>query len=610
MSRLAYYQKYRSNSFAEVIGQDYVVRSIQNAVRTGQVGHAYLFCGPRGTGKTTMARLLARAVNCENPKEAPCGRCDNCKAAMEGNHPDIIEINAANETHVEDIRDLIDRARLAPMLGRHKIYIIDEVHQLSSSAASALLKTLEEPPSHVIFILATTDPQKLLPTIISRCQRFDFGRVDRELIKAHLLDIAGREGFALEDGAAEKIAELADGGMRDSLSILEQTVSYSDGKVTEADINKVYGLASAGQKMDLLKDIFADDLAGVLNKISDYEASGIDLRRFTSELITVLRDGAVYAMTGQKSLLKVLNEEQAAQLSAYGRKDLLKMTEALMKALESYRNAQSVASCFEIACMDMMAASQVTDSIGNAPKKASRIIREPIPEPRAEQPAVQPREPEKPAPAAPAEDMHAYKKAEPAEEEPEPIEHEETCREEEQPAEQEPQAEMDTEPQPQRRELPQMTPEVIVQLLVQCDKDCKAADAARLQSLTGGFVMDRYVQTLRQVQLVASGPDCVVFGAGIDAVANTVNAPEFNRGLYEYLKKAGIDKMPFAVTSAVYKAAVEDYRQLYQQKNLPEKLEIHRYEQAEVPEQKVNPEEKMKQVFGEDLVEVIEEGKE
>ena len=163
-------QKYRSQTFDELVGQQYVVRSIKNAVQEGKVGHAYLFCGPRGTGKTSMARLLARAVNCEDKEHAPCGKCENCLAAIEGTHPDIIEINAANETHVEDVRDLIERARLSPMMGKHKVYIVDEVHQLSSSAASALLKTLEEPPEHVIFILATTDPQKLLPTIISRYQ--------------------------------------------------------------------------------------------------------------------------------------------------------------------------------------------------------------------------------------------------------------------------------------------------------------------------------------------------------------------------------------------------------------------------------------------------------
>ncbi|MBR3644237.1 MAG: DNA polymerase III subunit gamma/tau, partial [Parasporobacterium sp.] len=189
MGRTALYQKYRSTTFEEVVGQEYVVKSIRNAVRNDKVGHAYLFCGPRGTGKTTMARLLAKSVNCENRAEAPCGHCENCIASANGSHPDIIEIHAANETHVENIRELIDRARLAPMQGKYKIYIIDEVHQLSSAASSALLKTLEEPPENVIFVLATTDPQKLLPTIISRCQRFDFTSVNAYQIRDHLMKI-------------------------------------------------------------------------------------------------------------------------------------------------------------------------------------------------------------------------------------------------------------------------------------------------------------------------------------------------------------------------------------------------------------------------------------
>jgi DNA polymerase-3 subunit gamma/tau len=355
MSRLAYYQKYRSNSFAEVIGQDYVVRSIQNAVRTGQVGHAYLFCGPRGTGKTTMARLLARAVNCENPKEAPCGRCDNCKAAMEGNHPDIIEINAANETHVEDIRDLIDRARLAPMLGRHKIYIIDEVHQLSSSAASALLKTLEEPPSHVIFILATTDPQKLLPTIISRCQRFDFGRVDRELINGASAGDCRQGRISLEDGAAEKIAELADGGMRDALSILDQCAAYTADNVTLASITEVYGLTSTAEKVSFLEEIAAGNVKEVLSRIDGYYLKGIDLIRFTADLTAALKETLIYRYSKDKNLLNLLNAEQAAQLyeGSSGRRILAEI-DVLMSAQNAYRTASSVKNYLEIACLKMM----------------------------------------------------------------------------------------------------------------------------------------------------------------------------------------------------------------------------------------------------------------
>ena len=233
MAKTALYQKYRSSTFDEVVGQEYIVRSIQNAIRQDKVGHAYLFCGPRGTGKTTMARLLAKSVNCEHPEIAPCGKCENCIAAMNGTHPDIIEINAANETHVEDIRDLIERSRLAPMQGLHKVYIIDEVHQLSSAASSALLKTLEEPPENVIFILATTDPQKLLPTIISRCQRYDFTKVRKDQIRDHLLSIAEKEKIKMDTKAAEMIAVLSDGGMRDALSIMDQCASYTNDDISE-----------------------------------------------------------------------------------------------------------------------------------------------------------------------------------------------------------------------------------------------------------------------------------------------------------------------------------------------------------------------------------------
>jgi len=297
MAKLALYQKYRSSTFEEVVGQEYVVRSIQNAIKEGKVGHAYLFCGPRGTGKTTMARLLAKAVNCTDPEHAPCGVCENCVAANNGTHPDIIEINAANETHVEDIRDLIERSRLAPMQGRHKIYIIDEVHQLSSAASSALLKTLEEPPENVIFILATTDPQKLLPTIISRCQRFDFTRVKKEQIKDHLLNIAEKENIEMEPEAAEMIAVLCDGGMRDALSIMDQCASFTSDHITAEAIDSIYGLATTDEKCDLLQDIMAGRIESLIQRIWKYEEQGIDLSRYTDGCVDILKDAVIYKET-------------------------------------------------------------------------------------------------------------------------------------------------------------------------------------------------------------------------------------------------------------------------------------------------------------------------
>ena len=355
MKNEALYQKYRSQTFDEVVGQEYIVQSIKNAVRENKIGHAYLFCGPRGTGKTTMARILARAVNCEHKENAPCGECENCKAALEGNHPDIIEINAANETHVEDVRDLIDRARLAPMMGKKKIYIVDEVHQLSSSAASALLKTLEEPPEHVIFVLATTDPQKLLKTIISRCQRFDFSKVATDKIKKHLLDIASNENLKLEESAALKIAQLADGGMRDALSMLEQASSYGNGDIKEKDIDAIYGLTSTTEKLELLQAILEGDLTSLLERISLYEARGIDITRLTSDLINALKDSVIYTNTKKEALLRSINVTQAEDLASKIKpRQALYMIEELMKARELYKGSQSASNIFEVTCMKLL----------------------------------------------------------------------------------------------------------------------------------------------------------------------------------------------------------------------------------------------------------------
>ena len=359
MGRLALYQKYRSQSFAEVVGQEYIVRSIQNAVHEHKISHAYLFCGPRGTGKTTMARLLARAVNCERPETAPCGACENCRASMGGTHPDIVEINAANETHVEDIRDLIDRSRLAPMLGRYKIYIIDEVHQLSSSAASALLKTLEEPPAHVLFILATTDPQKLLPTIISRCQRYDFTKIAADKIKKHLLTIAEAENFKLDAAAAGQIAILADGGMRDSLSILDQVYAYAGEQITLDDVNSVFGLASMKEKAELLEAVCTGQVETLLGKLKEAEEHGVDLKRLTHDLLQILKDCLVYLATQKESLLQVVDQTTCRHiLTLQDRGQLLDKMHRLMEAEEHYAVTRSVRDCLEVAFLEMMTPAQ------------------------------------------------------------------------------------------------------------------------------------------------------------------------------------------------------------------------------------------------------------
>ncbi len=567
MSRLALYQKYRSQTFDEVVGQEYVVRSIKNALKENKVGHAYLFCGPRGTGKTTMARLLARAVNCENPAEAPCGHCEDCKAAMEGTHPDIIEINAANETHVEDIRDLIERSRLAPMMGKHKVYIIDEVHQLSTSAASALLKTLEEPPEHVIFILATTDPQKLINTIISRCQRFDFSKVDTVLIRDHLLDIASKEKFHLDQNAAEKIAELSDGGMRDALSILEQAASYSADNITEESIDEIYGLASSEEKIGLLDDVFAKNLAGVLNRITNAEQHGIDLKRLTSDLISALKDGVIWNYTSDASLLHVLTEQQARHVTeGHSSRELLDMIRTLMDAQNQYRNAQNTAQVFEIACMELMTASETG-------------MEKPY------EPALK----EETRPVSIHASMHtdAVKETvtiQPEEEKPEQV------------------SRSDSGKKIELLDLDHLTA-----FLVSCTKADKKADDENLKRLTGGVQMNRYIGVLRQCELGASGTDRILFICRTQAVVNQISESDFNRGFYEYLKSNGIDKMPFAASSDLYDEVKSHFASLMRSGDLPEAMVIHRYEEPEKTEEKeLTPEEKTIRLFGAENVEIIE----
>ena len=240
MAYTALYRKYRPSNFASVVGQEVVVDILKNSILNNKVSHAYLFTGPRGTGKTSIAKILAHAVNCLNFNGDICGECEVCKN-LEINDSDIIEIDAASNNGVDEIRNLRDNVKLLPSFCKYKIYIIDEVHMLSTGAFNALLKTLEEPPSHVIFILATTDPHKVLPTILSRCQRFDFKKVSVNKIHERLKDICEQENITIEDTALDEISRLANGGLRDALSILDQVNAYSDDKITSDDVHEVNG---------------------------------------------------------------------------------------------------------------------------------------------------------------------------------------------------------------------------------------------------------------------------------------------------------------------------------------------------------------------------------
>src|SRR5574344_30536 len=311
MSYLALYRKYRSNTFDELVGQKPVIQTLENALKNNKIAHAYLFSGPRGTGKTSIARLFAKALNCEEGIGHQCNTCENCVQIGEGIHPDVIEIDAASNSGVDEVRNLIDQVKYAPIKGRYKVYIIDEVHMMSNNAFNALLKTLEEPPSYVVFILCTTEPYKVLTTILSRCQRYEFHKIDDSDLKTLLNRVVKEEKITVDEGVVDLLVEIANGGARDALSLLDQLIAYSGNHIAVQDIKNVFGLTSNEEKLNLLKQISLSHVNEILNIINEYANRNVDINRLTSELLYLLKDALIYGKTSNADLLEVSKENTA-----------------------------------------------------------------------------------------------------------------------------------------------------------------------------------------------------------------------------------------------------------------------------------------------------------
>ena len=309
MAYQALYRKYRPSNFDEVVGQTHIIQTLKNAIVQNRIAHAYLFCGPRGTGKTSIAKIFAKTLNCTNSQDAPCGVCENCKMAANGSHPDIIEIDAASNNGVDEVRNLIDKVKYAPMQGKYKIYIIDEVHMMTSGAFNALLKTIEEPPAHVIFIFATTEPNKVLPTIISRCQRFDFNKVSVNDIKYRLSVVCKNEGIEIDQDGLTLIAQLADGGMRDALSILDQCVAYCTSHIDVNDIRKIYGVITSEDIGQLFNSVYKKDVDSFIKNIQKYSDMGMDIKRLTADFIHMLKDSLILDYSENSTLVSDMNKD-------------------------------------------------------------------------------------------------------------------------------------------------------------------------------------------------------------------------------------------------------------------------------------------------------------
>lgn len=355
MSYLALYRKYRSKNFDELVGQEAIKQTLENSLKIQKISHAYLFSGPRGTGKTSVARLFAKALNCEKGNGEICNECSNCRAINEGSHPDVIEIDAASNSGVDEVRELIEKVKYAPIQGKYKVYIIDEVHMMTNSAFNALLKTLEEPPSYVVFILCTTEPYKLLPTILSRCQRYEFKKITDAELKKLITHVLKEEGVSATNDSINLIVELANGGARDSLSLLDQVISYAGSNIEEEDVIKMFGLVSSQDKIRLLENIKDGNTLKVLKTYDEFIIRNIDLSRLVNELLTLLKDSLVYLKTRDKSLITSSKEEDAKEIMLkFDESELLSYIDLLLKCQNEFKTTSDPNFLFEIYLLKLL----------------------------------------------------------------------------------------------------------------------------------------------------------------------------------------------------------------------------------------------------------------
>ena len=393
-------RKYRPDSFESLIGQDNIARTLKNSIRRGQLAHAYLFCGPRGVGKTTAARIFAKTINCANPGPDmdPCGECDSCRSFQEGRSFCIHELDAASNNGVDDIKALMDQVQIPPQVGRYSVYIIDEVHMLTQSAFNAFLKTLEEPPAHAIFILATTEKHKIIPTILSRCQTYDFNRISIPDIVRNLRDIAGKEGITIDDESMHIIANKADGAMRDALTIFDQTVAFCGTDVKCEDVMRNLNVLDYEYSFRLVDAFLAGDYATALLIFDEVLSKGFNAQHFVAALSSHLRDLLVSRTGGLEGLLDLPDSlkkryaEQAARCSVKFIYDALGITTQCDAGYKASTN-QRLHIEFALMRLSFLSAAPATSAVSAAPAAPSR----PSAEPEA---SARPGEAAKPATAA------------------------------------------------------------------------------------------------------------------------------------------------------------------------------------------------------------------
>lgn len=369
-------RKYRPRKFSELVGQEIAKRVLLNAVRLGRLSHAYLFAGPRGTGKTTAARILTRAINCLRPIDGePCGECENCVAIEKGNFPDLIEIDAASNRGIDDIRALRDAVSYTPIKGKYKVYILDEAHMLTKEAFNALLKTLEEPPPRTVFVLCTTEYDKILPTIISRCQRIIFSKLREEDIVKYLKFICERENIEYEEQALYTIAKVSDGGMRDAVSLLDQSATFGEGKVKEEIIEEFLGILSQGKVRDFIKMLLSGDVDSAIEFLNQIREKGYNLSKFWESVEEEIRTLVLYkSLKNPEKLMHVedFHREVSANLNAllYLEK-LVSQVKAEARTKDLFRACQ-IAIIKSALVKDILSIEELIKGLGSSSKEAPK----------------------------------------------------------------------------------------------------------------------------------------------------------------------------------------------------------------------------------------------
>ena len=543
------YRTYRPSKFSEVVGQEYIVKTLVNAIKNNKIAHAYLFAGPRGTGKTSVAKLFAKAINCEDFKDEACDNCNSCLSYLDGNHPDIIELDAASNNGVDDIREIVDQVAYAPILGKYKVYIIDEVHMLSTSAFNALLKTLEEPPAHVIFILATTDPQKVIPTVLSRCQRYNFSKINLYDIKQRTIDILEKENISYEEKAVEQLARMAEGGMRDALSLLEQCLAYNPEKLTLEDVEKIFGLTSVEQEVELYLDIHKNKISDVVSKLRNMYIKGTDCKRLAIDLLEIVKDALIYSDQAKEKLLSRIKVAEATDILDVVDADiLLKDARELEDVISREKQNESFITYLEL-CLIKMANNTKSKN------KVERIVKEEVVE------------------------------KETAKE----------TKEEKQPIVEEAKEEISEESFVVEPET-----DYLLAILLDANKDLKISDQIiynKLDLYVYEAEKRKFYQMLVGTELFASNKDAIIV-CGNKAQADNINTKINNEELYYFINSEfGIDKMVFAIDNETKKKLIEMYKNTPpQERNKPVYVEKYQKKSRDLSSQ-----EKLMNLFGDSV---------